>query len=94
MSELRLVNCILLKKELPGFTSPPFPGDLGKKIYDNVSKEAFGKFLDYFKIIVNEYHLDLADPATDKIYFDQMEEYFFGKGGNMPEQFSDPESKT
>jgi Fe-S cluster biosynthesis and repair protein YggX len=94
MPEERTVNCVLLKKELPGFASPPFPGDLGKKVFDSVSKEAFGKFLDYFKIIVNEYRLDLADPATDKIYIDQMEEFLFGKGGNMPEQFTEPDSKS
>ena len=57
MSEVRIVHCIKLNKDLPGLDRQPVPGELGKKIYDNVSKEGFKMFLDYFKLIVNEYHL-------------------------------------
>ncbi len=92
MPEPRTVHCIKLKKELPGLDRLPVQGDLGQRIYDNVSKEAFKMFLDYFKMIVNEYRLDLSNPDTDKIFLDQMEEFFFGKGGELPEEYT-PENK-
>ena len=88
MTEERIVHCIKLDKDLPGLNKPPIPGELGKTIYDNVSKEAFKMFLDYFKMIVNEYRLDLTSRESDKIFEDQMKEFFFGKGGELPEQYS------
>ncbi len=87
MAEQRIVHCIKLKKDLPGMDRQPIPGELGKKIYDNVSKEAFTMFLDYFRMIVNEYRLDLSNPDTDKIFIDQMNDFFFGEGGKLPEQY-------
>lgn len=94
MAEVRLVNCIKLKKELPGLSSPPIPGELGQQVYDNVSKEAFNMFLEHFKMVVNEYRLDLSSPATDRIFEDQMREFFFGEGGKLPDEFVPPaESK-
>jgi Fe-S cluster biosynthesis and repair protein YggX len=88
MAEERIVHCIKLDKDLPGLAKPPVPGELGQMIYEKVSKEAFKMFMDYFKIIVNEYRIDLTSPESDKIFVDQMKEYFFGKGGEMPGQFS------
>lgn len=88
MAEERIVHCIKLGKDLPGLAKPPVPGELGQMIYEKVSREAFKNFMDYFKIIVNEYRIDLTSPESDKIFVDQMKEYFFGKGGEMPEQFS------
>lgn len=94
MAEVRLVNCIKLKKELPGLSNPPIPGELGIQVYDNVSKEAFNMFLEHFKMVVNEYRLDLSSPATDKIFEDQMREFFFGDGVKLPDEFVPPaESK-
>jgi Fe-S cluster biosynthesis and repair protein YggX len=87
MAEERIVHCIKLDKDLPGLAKPPLPGELGQKIFENVSKEAFKMFLDYFKMIVNEYRLDLTSPESDKIFEEQMKEFFFGKGGNLPEQY-------
>lgn len=88
MTEQRLVNCVKLKKELPGLTRQPLPGELGKKIYDNVSAEAWKMFLEYFKMIVNEYRLDLSSPQSDRLFLEQVTDYFFGKGGNLPEQYT------
>jgi Fe-S cluster biosynthesis and repair protein YggX len=87
MAEERIVHCVKLDKDLPGLAKPPLPGELGQKIFENVSKEAFKMFLDYFKMIVNEYRLDLTSPESDKIFEEQMKEFFFGKGGNLPEQY-------
>ena len=92
MTEPRIVHCIKLKKDLPGLDRPPVPGELGQKVFDKVSKEGFKMFLDYFKMIVNEYRLDLSNPETDKIFLDQMQEYLFGTGGELPKEFT-PESK-
>lgn len=88
MAEERIVHCVKLGKDLPGLAKPPVPGELGQMIYEKVSKEAFKNFMDYFKIIVNEYRIDLTSTESDKIFIDQMKDYFFGKGGEMPEQFS------
>ena len=87
MAEPRIIHCIKLKKDLPGLEKPPIPGETGQKIYENVSKEAFKMFLDYFKMIVNEYRLDLTSPESDKIFEDQMKEFFFGEGGKLPDEF-------
>ena len=92
MSEVRIIHCIKLNKDLPGLDRQPVPGELGKKIYDNVSKEGFKMFLDYFKLIVNEHHLDLSSPESDKIFLDQMEEFFFGEGGKKPDEFVEKKS--
>lgn len=87
MTEQRIVHCVKLNKDLPGLDKQPVPGELGKRIFENVSKEGFKMFLDYFKMIVNEYRLDLASPESDKIFLDQMEEFFFGKGGKLPDEY-------
>ena len=93
MSEVRLVHCVKLDKELPGLDNPPIEGEIGKKVYENVSKEAFKMFLEHFKMIINEYRLDLTSPTTDKVFEDQMEEYFFGDGAQLPDEFVPPESE-
>lgn len=92
MPEPRIVHCVKLKKDLPGLDRLPVHGELGQRVFDNVSKEAFKMFLDYFKMIVNEYRLDLSNPDTDKIFLDQMQEYLFGTGGELPKEFT-PENK-
>jgi Fe-S cluster biosynthesis and repair protein YggX len=90
MAEERIVHCIKLDKDLPGLTKPPITGELGQKVYDNVSKEAFKMFLEHFKMVVNEYRLDLSSPSTDKIFEDQMQDYFFGAGMQLPEEYVPP----
>jgi Fe-S cluster biosynthesis and repair protein YggX len=90
MAEQRIVHCVKLDKDLPGLDKPPIHGELGQKVYDNVSKEAFKMFLEHFKMIVNEYRLDLSSPATDKVFEDQMREYFFGEGIKLPDEYVPP----
>lgn len=82
MSE-RMVNCVKLKQELPGLESPPIPGEIGKKIYEQVSAEAWGMFEQHFITVTNEYRLDLMDDATDGIFFDQIDQFLF-KGTAKP----------
>ena len=91
MPEIKIVKCIKLNKELPGLDKPPIPGETGKMVYENVSKEAFKMFLDHFKIIMNEYRLDLTNTETDRIFEQQMKEYFFGQEMNLPDEYTPPE---
>jgi Fe-S cluster biosynthesis and repair protein YggX len=90
MPEQRIVHCVKLDQDLPGLDKPPMPGEFGLKIYDNVSKQAFKMFLDHFKMVVNEYRLDLTSPATDKVFEDQMREFFFGGGMKLPDEYVPP----
>lgn len=90
MAEERIVHCIKLDKDLPGLTKPPIMGEIGERVYESVSKEAFKMFLEHFKMVVNEYRLDLSSPSTDKIFEDQMQDYFFGAGMKLPEEYVPP----
>ena len=86
MTEPRTVHCIKLHRDLPGLDRLPIPGELGEKIYQNVSKQAFKMFAEHF----NEYRLDLSSPATDKVYEEQLREYFFGEGMKLPDEYVPP----
>ena len=76
----RIVNCIKLGKEAEGMDFPPYPGELGKRIYANVSKEAWAAWLKQQTMLVNENRLSLADPSARKYLAEQTEKYFFGDG--------------
>jgi Fe-S cluster biosynthesis and repair protein YggX len=89
MSE-RLVKCLKLGRELPGLKSPPTPSELGKKIFVNVSQQAWDEFLEYFKMVINEYRLDLTSPIADQVFEQKMQEYFFSDDYNMPEGYIPP----
>ena len=78
----RMVNCAYLKKEGPGLTHLPYPGDLGKRIFDNVSQEAFELWKKHQTMLVNENRLNLADARARKYLAQQMENYFFGGGAD------------
>jgi Fe-S cluster biosynthesis and repair protein YggX len=84
----RLVKCIKLGIELPGLDSPPVPSELGKKVFENVSKQAWLEFLEYFKMVVNEYRLDLTSPMADQVFEQKIQEYFFSDNYTMPEGFT------
>ena len=88
---LRMVKCIKLGQELPGLKSPPSPTELGKKVYENVSEQAWKEFLEHFKMVINEYRLDLTSPMADTIFEQKMEEYFFSDEIKMPEGYVPPE---
>jgi Fe-S cluster biosynthesis and repair protein YggX len=88
-----MVNCVKLGKELPGVSYVPFKGDLGKKIYESVSQEAWMMWVEHSKMIVNEYRLDLASPSGQKILLEQAEKYFFGDGAQLPPDYVAPAAK-
>jgi Fe-S cluster biosynthesis and repair protein YggX len=81
----RMVKCVKLGRELPGLDKPPFPGELGKRIYENISKQAYDMWPAQSTLIINHYGLNMADPEARKLLREQMEEFFFGKDATMPE---------
>lgn len=86
----RMVHCIHLNKEAEGLAYPPYPGELGKRIYDQVSKEAFEMWKRHQTMLVNENRLNLADARARQYLARQMEEYFFGTGADKPAGFVPP----
>ena len=78
----RIVKCAKLGQDLPGMTYQPFDNELGKRIYDNVSQEAWRLWLEHSKRIVNEYRLDLMSTRGTQILFEEAERFFFGDGGS------------
>jgi Fe-S cluster biosynthesis and repair protein YggX len=74
----RTVQCIKLQQEAEGLDFAPYPGELGKRIYENVSKEAWGAWLKHQTMLVNENRLNLADVRARKYLATQMESFFFG----------------
>lgn len=78
-----MVHCIKLNKEAEGLDFPPYPGELGKKIHANVSKEAWAGWIKLQTMLVNEYRLNLADASARKYLATQMEKHFFGDGADV-----------
>lgn len=89
----RKVNCVKLGKEAEGLDFPPYPGELGKKIWENVSKEAWQMWLDHQTMIINEYQLNPLDPEARKFIEKEMDNYFFGEGAKLPPGFVPPQRK-
>jgi Fe-S cluster biosynthesis and repair protein YggX len=74
----RTVNCVLLKKEAEGLDRAPYPGDLGQRIFENVSKEAWQQWLEFQTKLINENRLSPIDPEAKKLIETEMEKFFFG----------------
>ena len=86
----RMVNCIKLGREAEGLAFPPVPGEMGKRIYENVSKEAWQTWLKHQTMLINENRLNLTDSKARQYLAHQMEAYFFGEGAEMPTGFVPP----
>jgi len=89
----RMVKCLLLKEELPGLAFQTYPGELGKRIYDNISMEAWQKWLKHQTILINEHRLSPIEPAHRKFLEDEMEKFFFGEGSAVPDAFVPEDDK-
>lgn len=76
----RMVNCIKLNKEAEGLPVAPYPGELGQRIFNSVSRQAWGEWLEHQKMLINEYRLNLADTKARSFLASEMEKYFFGGG--------------
>jgi Fe-S cluster biosynthesis and repair protein YggX len=86
----RTIQCIKLGREAEGMDFPPYPGELGKRIYESVSKEAWATWLKQQTMLVNENRLSLADPAARKYLTQQTEAYFFGSGADTAQGYVPP----
>ena len=80
----RTIQCTYLKKEAEGLDFAPYPGELGKRIYENISKEAFELWKRHQTMLVNENRLNLADLRARQYLARQMEQFFFGSGADKP----------
>ncbi len=88
-----MVNCVKLHKELPGLDEPPFDTELGQKIYENVSQQAWASWGDVCKMILNEYRLNPARKEDQEVIVKQMELYFFGEAAVVPKEYVPPAQK-
>jgi len=88
----RIIHCVKLQKDLEGLDFPPIPGELGKKIWENVSKEAWNEWIKHQTMLVNEYRLNLSDIRARKYLAEQMEAHFFGDGADTASGFVPPEA--
>lgn len=89
----RTVNCVKLGREGEGLDYAPYPGELGQRIYEHVSKEAWQGWLRHQTMLINEYRLTPVDPKARKFLEEEMEKYFFGEGSEAPEGYVPPQSK-
>ncbi len=88
-----MVKCAKFGKEMPGLDEPPFDTELGQKISENVSAEAWRLWGEHAKMIINEYRLNPADRKAQEIIVHHMEEFFFGQGAQLPPDFVPPKQK-
>ena len=88
----RLVHCSKLGREADGLDRQPYPGELGRRIFEQVSKQAWGDWLRHQTMLINENRLSPMDPKARKFLEEQMERYFFGEGAEMPAGFVPPKA--
>ena len=86
----RMVQCIKLGQQAEGLDFPPYPGDLGKRIYESVSKPAWQEWLRHQTMLINEYRLTPIDPKARKFLEQEMEKFFFGGDSAAPPDFVPP----
>ncbi len=83
----RTVNCVLLQKELEGLDYAPYPGELGQRIYDSVSKEGWQRWVAHQTMLINENRLTPIEPEARKFLETEMEKFFFGEGSDTPKDY-------
>lgn len=84
---MRTVNCVVLGREAEGLDYAPYPGELGRRIYANVSKQAWQRWLAHQTMLINEYRLTPIEPEARKFLESEMEKYFFGGGSEKPKEY-------
>lgn len=83
----RTVHCVKLGREAEALDKPPFKGEMGQKIFENVSKEGWRMWLEHSKMLINEYRLDLTSEHGQKLWMTELDRYFFGEGSKPPPDF-------
>ncbi|WP_126452330.1 oxidative damage protection protein [Sulfuriflexus mobilis] len=86
----RTVQCVKLGKEAEGLDKPPYPGELGQRIFETISKEAWQQWMGQQTILINEYRISVIDPKGRAFLEEQMEKFLFGAGADTPEAFVPP----
>jgi len=90
----RIIDCIKLQKKAEGLSQQPYPGELGKKIQEQVSIEAWQMWLAHQTMLINEYRLSMLDPKARIFLKEEMEKFLFGTGSEKPAGFVPPEAKN
>ena len=86
----RKIHCVKLDVEAEGLERPPYPGPLGQRIFDHVSKQAWRQWLAHQTMLINEHRLSPRDPEARKFLQGEMENYFFGEGSAAPSGYVPP----
>ena len=85
-----MVHCIKLNRAAEGLKFAPYPGELGKRIFENVSQEAWQMWLKHQTMLINEYRLTPIEPKARKFLEEEMEKFFFGGGSERPKEYVPP----
>lgn len=88
----RTVYCVFLKREAEALDRVPYPGELGQRIYNNVSKEAWAQWLKHQTMLINEYRLSPIEPKARQFLVSEMEKFFFGGGSQAPAEYVPPQT--
>ncbi|MBS0358363.1 MAG: oxidative damage protection protein [Proteobacteria bacterium] len=86
----RMIHCLKLNKPAEGFEDAPYPGEIGKRIYENISCEAWELWLQHQTMLINEYRLSMLDPKARQFLATEMEKFLFGEGSEKPEGYVEP----
>ena len=84
---MRTVNCLMLNKELEGLDRPTYPGELGKKIFENISKEAWALWVKHMTMLINENRLTPMEPKARTFLEEEMEKFLIDGGSELPKEF-------
>jgi Fe-S cluster biosynthesis and repair protein YggX len=85
-----MVFCTRFKAQMEGLDEPPFDNELGQKVYKNVSRQAWNEWVERQKMLLNEYRLQPWQPQAQEFLVEQMNDFFFGSGGDLPKEFVPP----
>lgn len=87
----RIVDCVKLKKKIPGLATPPYPGELGQKIFETISEEAWQMWVAHQTMLINEHRLSMLDPKARAFIKQEMINFLFGDGSAKPAGYVPPE---
>jgi Fe-S cluster biosynthesis and repair protein YggX len=85
-----MVQCVILGKEAEGLDFQPYPGELGQRIFESVSKEGWQRWVKQQTMLINEYRLTPVEPKARKFLEEEMEKFLFGSGSSSPEGYVPP----
>lgn len=80
----RIIHCVKLNKDAEGLSKPPIPGELGNKVYEQVSAEAWQLWIQHQTMLINEYRLSMLEAKSRAFLRDEMEKFLFGTGSEKP----------